>query len=158
MSPFNIGLNTYIIMALEFKKDEKFEDLGSLKEFCSNYGICKISIKNINDSNIVLTIKSSQEIQFSLLCSYRLSNILKKIKAFPKRFECYRVLRITNNNGDKFIRVSQNIDLEVNELLTHEEFEKLTNSIEGNIRISCTVSESDVNPIKLFDSDELVAF
>jgi hypothetical protein len=145
-------------MALDFKKDDKFEDLGSLKEFCSNYSICKIYIDNINDSNIMLTIKSSQEIQFNLLCSHTLSNILRKLKSFPERFECYRVLRIKNDNGDKFIRVSQNIDLEVNELLSDEEFDKLTNSLEGNVRISYTVCESDSNPIKLFDSDELVAF
>jgi hypothetical protein len=67
-------------------------------------------------------------------------------------------LRIKNDNGDKFIRVSQNIDLEVNELLSDEEFDKLTNSLEGNVSISYTVCESDSNPIKLFDSDELVAF
>lgn len=145
-------------MALDFKIDDKFEDLGSLKEFCSKYGKCKISVENINDSNIVLTIKSSQEIQFSLLCSYPLSNILKKLKAFPEKFEHYRVLRIKKDNGDKYIRVSQNIDIEENQLFSNEEFDKLTNGLEGNVRISYTVCESDVEPIQLFDSEELVAF
>jgi len=145
-------------MALEFKKDDKFEDLGSLKEYCNSYGKCKISIHNINDSNIALTIKSSQEIQFILLCSYALSNIIKKHRSFPEKFESYRILRIKKDNGEKFIRVSQNIDIEENQLLSDEEFDKLTNSLEGNVRISYTVCESDVNPVKLFDSDELVAF
>jgi hypothetical protein len=145
-------------MAVEFKKNDRFEDLGTLKEYCSYYGRCKISINNINDSNIVLTIKSSQEIQISLLCSYPLSNIIKKLKAFPEKFESYRILRIKKDNGDKFIRVSQNIDIEANQLLSDEEYDKLTNDLEGNVRISYTICESDVIPVKLFDSDELVAF
>lgn len=145
------------IMALEFKKNDTFEDLGSLKEYCNNYGNCKISVNNINDSNIALTIKSSQEIQFTLLCSYALSNIIKKQKSFPEKFEYYRILRIKKDNGEKFIRVSQNIDIEENQL-SDEEFAKLTNRLDGIARISYTVCKSDVNPIKLFDSDDLVAF
>ena len=145
-------------MALDFKKDDKFEDLGSLKDYCNNYGTCKISIDNITDSNILLTIKSSQEIQFTLLCSYPLSNIIKKHKSFPEKFESYRILRIKKDNGEKFIRVSQNIDIEENQLLADEEFDNLINRLEGNVRISYTIGENDVNPIKLFDSDELVAF
>ena len=144
-------------MALEFKKNDKFEDLGSLKEYFSNYGECKISIDNINDSNIVLTIKSSQEIQFTLLCSYALSNIIKKQKSFPEKFEYYRILRTKKENGEEYIIVSQNIEVDGNKL-SDEEFDKLTNSVEGNIRISYTVCESDLNPTKLFDLDELVAF
>lgn len=144
-------------MALEFKKDNKFEDLGSLKEYCSYYGECKISIDNINNSNIVLTIKSSQEIQFTLICSYALSNIIKKQKSFPEKFESYRILRTKKEKGEKFIRVSQNIEIDGNQL-SDEEFDKLTNTVEGNIRISYTVYENDLNPIKRFDQDELVAF
>lgn len=145
-------------MALDFKKDDKFEDLGSLKDYCNNYGTCKISIDNIKDSNILLTIKSSQEIHFTLLCSYPLSNIIKKQKSFPEKFESYRILRIKKNNGEKFIRVSQNIDIEENQLLANEEFDNLINRLEGNVRISYTIGEEVVNPVKLFDSDELVAF
>ena len=145
-------------MALEFTRDDKFEDLGSLKDYYKNYGTCKISIDNIKDSNIVLNIKSSQEIQFTLLCSYALSNIIKKQKSFPEKFENYRILRIKRDNEEKFIRVSQNIDIEENQSLSNEGFDELINSLEGNVRISYTIGESDVTPIKLFDSDELVAF
>ena len=66
-------------------------------------------------------------------------------------------MRTKKENGEKYIRGSQNIEVDGNKL-SDEEFDKLTNSVEGNIRISYTVCESDLNPTKLFDLDELVAF
>lgn len=144
-------------MALEFKKNDEFEDLGSLKEYFSGYGECKISIDNFNDSNIILNIKSSQEIQFNLLCSYALSNIIKKQKTLPEKLESYRILRIKKYNGEKYIRVSQNIVIDGNQT-SFEEYQKISNKVEGNVSLGFTISESKTNSIKPFNPEDLVAF
>lgn len=41
-----------------------------------------------------------------ILCSFSLSEIIRKSDKFPPDFKDYRLLRITKSTGEKFIRVS----------------------------------------------------
>jgi hypothetical protein len=104
-------------MAFEFKKGDKFEDLGSLEEFCKNFGKCKIKIQDKAEKRITLNIKSIQDVEIKILCSIALSEIIRNTKGFPKDFQDYRLLRITNINGKKMIRLSQKIAYDVDDLL-----------------------------------------
>lgn len=102
---------------LIFKMGNKFEDLGSLKEFCNNFGKCKVKIQDKAASRITLNIRSIQDVEINILCSIALSEIIKNTKGFSKDFQYYRLLRITKSNGEKIIRLSQAIAFDVDELL-----------------------------------------
>lgn len=119
-------------MALDFKKDEKFEDFGSLEEYFKNYGDCTVSIEDIEEPNIKLIIISNQEIEFRLLCSIPLSNIIRQKGGFPEEMDGYRVLRIKKNDVESYFRVSQSIDIDLNQL--DSEIEKLDKTLIGNKR------------------------
>jgi hypothetical protein len=117
-------------MPIVFKKDDKFEDLGSIEEFFSGYGDSSVSIEDIDEINIRLTIVSNQEIKFEILCSTRLSSIIRQYGGFPDEMEKYRILKITKNDGSKYIRVSQSIDID-GSLPDSEILEK---RLKGNVR------------------------
>lgn len=119
-------------MPLIFKKDDKFEDLGSLEEFLSSYGNSSVSIDNIDEPNIRLTIVSEQEIEFKLYCSNPLSSIIRQNGGFPEGMEKYRILRITKEDGSSYIRVSQSIDIDASQ--PSSEIERLEKTLKGNIR------------------------
>jgi hypothetical protein len=118
-------------MPLIFEKDNKFEDLGSLEEFLSSYGDCLVSIDDINEPNIRLTIVSEQEIEFKILCSNPLSKIIQENGGFPEVIEMYRIIRIKKKDGGSYIRVSQSINIDVSK--PNSEVEKLKNTVKGNI-------------------------
>lgn len=117
-------------MPLVFKKDDKFEDLGSIEEFFSDYGDSSVSIEDIDEINIRLTIVSNQEIKFEILCSTPLSSIIRQNGGFPDGMEKYRILKITKDDGRKYIRVSQSIDIDG----SLPDSERLENTLKGNVR------------------------
>lgn len=117
-------------MPIVFKKDDKFEDLGSIEEFLSSYGDCSVSIDDIDEPNIGLTIVSNQEIEFKILCSTPLSSIIRQNGGFPEGMEKYRILKITKDDGSKYIRVSQSIDIDG----SHPDSERLERTLKGNVR------------------------
>ena len=119
-------------MPLIFKKDDKFEDLGSIEEFFSSYGDCSVSIDDIDEPNIRLTIISEQDIEFNLFCSKSLSNIIRQNGGFPEGMGKYRILRITKEDGRNYIRVSQSVDIDAS--VDNPEIERLINTMKGNIR------------------------
>jgi hypothetical protein len=116
-------------MPLVFKKDDKWENLGSIDEFFSSYGDCSVSIDDINEPNIRLSIVSNQEIEFKLLCSTSLSSIIRQNGGFPLGMGKYIIYKITEGNGSKYIRVSQSIEIDVN----HPESERLEHLLKGNV-------------------------
>jgi len=126
-------------MPLIFKKDDKFEDLGSIEEFLSKFGDCSVSIDNIDEPNIRLTIISDQEIEFKILCSNPLSDIIRQEGDFPQGMERYRILRITRNDRNSYIRVSQSIDIDVNQ--PNSEIEILENTLKGNKRFVLKIGD-----------------
>jgi hypothetical protein len=115
---------------LEFKKDEKFEDLGSLDDFFNSYGDCDVSIEDIEKTNIQLTIVSNQQIEFKLVCSQALSNIIREENGFPFGMEKYRIYRICEPDGNCYIRISQSIMIEYNSSNDSE----MENKLKGHIR------------------------
>lgn len=119
-------------MALEFKKDEKFEDFGSLEEFFSKYGDCSVEIDDIDEPNIRLIFTSNQDIEIRFLCSIPLSDIIRQEGGFPIGMEGYRILRITKNDGSSYFRISQSIDIDINQ--PDSEIEKLDKTLRGNKR------------------------
>lgn len=135
-------------MAIEFKKDPKYEDLGSLDDFFSKYGDCSVSIENIDKANIPLSIISNQEIEFKLYCSYALSDIIRQQQGFPHDMENYRILRITNSDGSNYIRVSQSINIKKSIDECFDEVEKL----KGNVRIVFNIDDIEPKPYKPKDN------
>ena len=119
-------------MSLEFKKDDKFEDLGSFEDFFNNYGDCSVSIDHIDKPNIQLTVISNQEIEFKLVCSLPLSNIIREEKGFPTGMEKYRILRISRQDSSSYIRVSQSVDIELD--ISNSNVMDLDNKQRGNKR------------------------
>ena len=115
---------------LEFKKNEKFKDLGSLDDFFNSYGECVVSIEDIEKTNIQLSIVSDQQIEFKLMCSQPLSDIIREEKGFPFGMEKYRIYRISEANGNCYIRISQSIMIEYNE---SNDFE-MDSKLKGNIK------------------------
>jgi hypothetical protein len=113
-------------MPLIFKKDDKFEDLGSIEDFFSSYGDCSVSIDNIDEPNIRLTIVSEQ------FCSNPLSSIIRQNGGFPEGMGKYRILRITKEDGSSYIRLSQSIDIDASQ--PSSEIERLEKTLKGNIR------------------------
>lgn len=117
-------------MSLVFKKEDKFEDLGSIEEFLSSYGDCSVSIDDIDEPNIRISIVSNQEIEFKILCSTPLSSIIRQNGGFPEGMEKYRILKITKDDGSKYIRVSQSVDIDV----SHPDSEKQERILKGNVK------------------------
>jgi hypothetical protein len=101
-------------MALDFKLkgNSKFQDLGSLDEYFDKYGETDCYIEDLKSSNIKLLFKTKDEIEIILTCSQQLSDIIKKNSGFPQGMENYRVLRILKDNGDSYIRISINMELD----------------------------------------------
>jgi hypothetical protein len=66
-------------------------------------------------------------------------------------------LRIKKYNGEKYIRVSQNIVIDGNQT-SIEEYQKTSNKVEGNVLLEFTIGESNTNSIKPFNPEDLVAF
>ncbi len=119
-------------MAIEFKKDEKFEDFGSLEEFFSKYGDCSVEIDDIDEPNIRLIFISNQDIEIRFLCSVPLSDIIRQEGGFPIGMDGYRILRITKNDGSSYFRISQSIDIDISQ--PDSEVEKLDKTLRGNKR------------------------
>ena len=143
-------------MSLEFNANDNFQDLGSLGEFCRNFGTCHIKIKDKTELNICLTIKSNQDIEFILYCSRPLSHILREIKGFPADFDKYRIYRIRANNGRKYIRVSQVINIDVDPNIPEKEYEMQIEKMKGSIRLTYKVDDLINQPPSSYDN--LVAF
>jgi hypothetical protein len=143
---------------LEFTKSP-FEDLGSMKEFCEKFGQYTPHILNLEDENICLIIQSEQEIEIMLYCSKALSNIFRESKGFPEEFENYRVIRITDENGNKYIRLTQVIEIRMNPDVSIEECLKFSKNLKGSVRLSLRLedikeTENNVEKEKNIESTE----
>ena len=99
---------------LEFKsnQNEKFQDLGSIEEYFNKFGDFECRIMDIDETNIKLLIISDEEVETTMICSQKLSKIIKENKGFPNGMNNYRILRIVNSNSKPFIRVSVNMKIE----------------------------------------------
>ena len=99
---------------LEFKSNhnEKFQDLGSIEEYFKIFGDFECRIIDIDEPNIKLLIISEEEVETIMLCSQKLSKIIKENNGFPKGMNSYRILRIVNSNSRPFIRVSVNMTID----------------------------------------------
>jgi hypothetical protein len=99
---------------LEFKSNhnEKFQDLGSIEEYFKVFGNFECRIIDIDEPNIKLLIISEEEVETIMLCSQKLSKIIKENNGFPKGMNSYRILRIVNSNSKPFIRVSVNMTID----------------------------------------------
>lgn len=131
-------------MPLDFKKNEKFEDLGSLNEFLSNYGNYQISIHNVESENILLIINSEQEIELQIYCSKNLSKLIKTEEDFYKDITNYRVLRITNDNGNKYIRVSQSVIINGDPSISVFDNIEKVKKLKGNLAITFNLKSMDL--------------
>jgi hypothetical protein len=132
-----------------------FEELGTLKEFCEKYGECEISFENINDYNVSLNIVSEQEIEFKILCSNALSEIIRNEKKLPENITEYNVLKVTEN-GRSYIRVSQSRNLEADPNLDFwENFEKVKD-LPGSITISFKAEDLKPEPIKPIKLEDII--
>lgn len=132
-----------------------FEDLGTLKEFCEKYGEYKISFEDINEYNIALTVISNQEIEFKILCSNALSEIIRNEKDLPENLTEYHVLRV-NENDKSYIRVSQSITLEANPNLDIWENMEKVKDLTGNISISFKAEDLKPEPIKPIKLEDII--
>lgn len=131
------------------------EDLGTLKEFCEQYGECEISLENINEYNITLTVISNQEIEFKILCSNALSEIIRNEKDLPENLTEYHVVRVTGNDKS-YIRVSQSITLEADPNLDIWENMGKVKELPGNISIRMKVEDLKVEPIKPIKLEDII--
>ena len=122
------------------KQDNKFEDLGSLKDFCSKYGAYTIVIENDIASNIYLFINSEQEIELRILCSMALSEIIRVEGELPKNIDDYHVLRIKRNDDTSYLRVSQNLNIEGDSNLSLLENIEKIKDLRGNVAINFKVN------------------
>lgn len=134
-------------------ENDKYEDLGTLQEFCNNFGTCKIYVEDLDRRNIRLTIRSNQDVEFKLFCSAALSDIIKSKKGLPADIEKYRLLRIRKRFGSHYIRVSQSIHLEAdpNNPISDEEIDK----IPGNVTISYKIEDLKSKNIKSINLDDI---
>ena len=124
--------------------DNKFEYLGSLKEYCNKYGRCELSYEETNDANIKIKIYSEQEIEIIIFCSRSLSEIIRNEKGLPSNIYDYNVLRIIDNNGISYIRVSQVINAEGDPTLSLMENMEKVKDIKGSVKIRFSIK--DLNP------------
>jgi hypothetical protein len=129
--------------ALEFKSNhnEKFQDLGSIEEYFKKFGDFECRIIDINEPNIKLLIISVEEVETTMICSQKLSNIIKENKGFPKGMNGYRILRIVNSNSKPFIRVSVNMKIDWDG--SSEVFDDVINNevYKGNLVLSYKIPE-----------------
>lgn len=150
-----------ILLKYANTKDSRFEDLGSLKELCEKYGgVGEVRIENSNEQNLLLILKTKEEFEMRLLCSIGLSKIISESDSFSKDFLDYRVLRITENNGQKYIRVSQNIEIKGDpniDIMTQIELSK---KIKGNKMIIYHASDLESEPYvpKKYNIDDLIKY
>jgi hypothetical protein len=134
-------------------ENDKYEDLGTLIDFCNNFGTCKIHVEDMDSRNIRLVIRSYQDVEFKLLCSSSLSDIIKSKQKLPPEIGKYRILRIRRKLGSQYIRISQSIHIEADpdNPMTEEEL----NDIPGNVTISYKIEDlikmKPINPIKKDD-------
>lgn len=133
--------------------DNKFEYLGSLKEYCNKYGRCVISYEDTNDANVKIKISSEQEIEINILCSRSLSDIIRNKKELPTNIYDYNVLRIINNNGTSYIRLSQVIEAEGDPSLSLMENMEKFKDVDGNVKISFKIEDLNLEPPKPIDID-----
>lgn len=117
-------------MELQFTKD-KFESLGTLKEFCDRFGACEVTCHDLDKQNIYIVVKSEQEIEFKLYCSHELSNIIRNDTTLD--ISRFAILRVSNNDGTNYIRVSQRISHEVKDLVATDFVVTSTLSLEDLI-------------------------
>jgi hypothetical protein len=132
-----------------------FEELETLKEFCDKYGDYRISYEDIKEYNIQLIISSNQEIEFKILCSNALSEIIRIENKLPKNLLEYKVLRITENNRS-YIRVSQSRTIEADSNLSFWENMEMAKKLPGNISVSFKVEDIKPEPLKLINIDDLI--
>lgn len=140
---------------------KEFEDLGTLKEFCEKYGRFKIYFEDIGDYNICLKVITYQEIEFKILCSNALSEIIRKDGKLPENIDEYHILRITTY-GRSYIRVSQSISVEGDPNLDVWENLEKVKDLPGSVSIWFKAEELNVEPYKneklnLDDLDDLIA-
>ncbi len=129
--------------ALEFKSNhnDKFQDLGSIEEYFKKFGDFECRIIDIDEPNIKLLIKSVEEVETTMICSQKLSKIIKENKGFPKGMNGYRILRIVNSNSKPFIRVSVNMKIDWDG--SSEVFDDVINNevYKGNLVLSYKIPE-----------------
>lgn len=147
-------------MALEWKKNDKFEHLGTLEDFFKDYGDCHGIIGDINEPNIKLNIKSEQEIEFTIYCSKPLSEIIRNSRTIPEYMNQYNLYRIIDSFGNKYIRVTQEILVNNDPNLDLIDNAKLYENIKGSVKISFNLDEIEHekwNP-KEIDNEDLIRF
>ncbi len=135
------------------KNSTVFKDLGTLKVFCEKFGDFTVSIKDINEHNIQLILNSNQEIEFRILCSNALSEIIRKNNGLPEDLFEYSVLKITENDRS-YIRISQARTVEGDPNLSicenMEKFKEIPGCVSFSFKIDDIKSEP-FNPIKIDD-------
>lgn len=144
-----------VLQSAEIKSS--FEDLGSLNDFCSKFGACEVSIINFKDRNICLSIMSNEEIEFKLYCSESLSNIIKETNDFPNEFINYRVKRVTRDDGSKYIRLTQAIDIRMDPNVSLDEYLKLANTIKGKVNLYVKAEDMTTYKPKPINPSDLLA-
>ncbi len=131
------------------KNSTVFKDLGTLKVFCEKFGDFTVSIKDINEHNIQLILNSNQEIEFRILCSNALSEIIRKNNGLPEDLFEYSVLKITENDRS-YIRISQARTVEGDPNLSiwenMEKFKEIPGCVSFSFKIDDIKSEP-LNPI-----------
>ncbi|MDD2382513.1 MAG: hypothetical protein WCY58_13235 [Mariniphaga sp.] len=126
-------------MALEFKNNNTFEDLGSLEDFLKDYGDCQIEIENINEINICLIIKSEQQIDFRIYCSKPLSEIIKSNDFSFEDFMKYNLYRITNEAGQKYLRLTKEMQIDSDPDIHLMDFIKTLDQSKGSYKINIKI-------------------
>lgn len=140
-------------------KEDQFENLGSLKEYCEKFGgVIQIEVDNTEPYNTVLIIKMREEVELKLLCSIPLSKIIFETKLTTEEILDYKVLRVTKDDGSKYIRVSQSIDIKADPNLSIEENIKLTEHVKGSKHLVFYMSDMKPEPIapKKNNLDDLI--
>lgn len=139
----------------EIMNGKDFEELETLKEFCEKYGDCTVSVEDMQEYNIQLKISSDQEIEFKILCSNALSDIIRKENKLPENLFDYKILRITENNRS-YIRVSQSRTVEADPNLSLWENMEKVKDLHGNISVSFKVEDIKPEPLKPINIDDLI--
>jgi hypothetical protein len=135
----NITRNTH------FKLNQVWIDLGNLKTFLSDYGLCDIKIKDYSRKNIVLRISSEYGLKIQLICSENLSEIIKEEKNLPPKFEYYRIYKIKKTNGNYIIRLTYHMIIPYNNRLTEEQNQNKIKKLKGNVVYEVRVKKNDIN-------------
>ncbi len=130
---------------IDFKLNEDWIDLGNLKTFLANYGLCDLKIKDINRKNIVLKIHSEYGLKIQLLCSENLSQIIKEEKKLPPKYEYYRIYKIKKANGNYIIRLTYHMIIPYDNILTEEQNQNKIKKLKGNVVYEVIVKKDDIN-------------